>query len=214
MRLPDGPGLTNSLDIVSGQLRERDRDRYLSVLYAPAELRPALMALHGLDLELASVVAGTSEPMIGEIRLAWWREALAGLDGGTVPAQPLLEVLAAEALPLGLTGAALSALEDRWIGLIGSETVPATHIEGGGALFAMAARLGGGDETLARRIGEAWTAGDAVELPRVPVPLRPLLGLLRLAQRDAGNARAGRAPEPRGSVRRQLRLLAAIAFGR
>jgi phytoene synthase len=38
------------------------------------------MAVQALDLELESVVAGTTEPMIGEIRLAWWREALQGLD--------------------------------------------------------------------------------------------------------------------------------------
>jgi hypothetical protein len=41
-----------------------------------------------------------------------------------------------------------------------------------------------------------------------------LLGLLRLAQRDAANASAGCEREPRGSLGRQLRLLAAIAFGR
>ena len=71
------------------------------MLYAPADVRPAWMALHGLDLELESVVAGTTEPMIGAIRLAWWREALQGLDAGKVPAQPLLQLIAAEVLPRG-----------------------------------------------------------------------------------------------------------------
>lgn len=184
------------------------------MLYAPAELRPALFALHGLDLEMASVVAATSEPMIGEIRLAWWREALAGLDAGVVPAQPLLEVLAKEALPRGVTGAALAELEDRWIGLIGSDDVPDAHIAGGGLLFALAARLGGDDEELARRIGEAWAAGDDTPLPKVPTALRPLLGLLRLAQRDAARARSGALREVRGNLARQWCLLKAIAFGR
>jgi phytoene synthase len=214
-RRDDGPGLNlTSLDVVTAQVRERDRDRYLSVLYAPAAVRPALWALHGLDLELSSVVAGTSEPMIGEIRLAWWREALTGLDAGIVPAQPLLEVLVAEVLPRGVTGADLAGLEDRWLGLIGNDDVPASHLEGGGLLFALAARLGGGDAVLARRLGETWAAGDAAPLPKIAAPLRPLLGLLRLAQRDAANASAGCEREPRGSLGRQLRLLAAIAFGR
>lgn len=183
------------------------------MLYAPAAVRPALLALHGLDLALAQVVAETSEPMIGEIRLAWWREALTGLDAGKVPAQPLLAVLAAAVLPRGISGAELAGLEDRWLGLIGSDTVPAAHVEGGGRLFAFAARLLGGDAALARRLGEAWASGDGVTEP-VPTTLRPLLGLVRLAERDAKRARTGQPREPRGAIPRQLRLLAAIAFGR
>lgn len=183
------------------------------MLYAPADVRPALMALHGLDLELGQVVAGTTDAMIGQIRLAWWREALEGLDAGKVPAQPLLQLLAAEVLARGVSGAALAGLEDRWIGLIGSDDVPAAHIDGGGDLFAMAARLLGGDTALGHRLGIAW-AGGTVFAGAVPTALRPLLGLARLAARDAARARAGQAREPRGSAGRQLRLLAAIAFGR
>ncbi len=119
------------------------------------------MALHGLDMELESVVAGTTEPMIGEIRLAWWREALQGLDAGRVPAQPLLQLIAAEVLPSGVTGAALAGLEDRWAGLIGAEDVPEAHFTGGGDLFAWLGRLAGGDETQARALGTAWAAGEA-----------------------------------------------------
>ena len=214
MRLCSGAGLSTGIDIVTAQVRERDRDRYLSVLYAPAAARPGLFALHGLDLELSSVVAGTTEPMIGEIRLAWWREALVGLDAGRVPAQPLLQVLAAQVLPRGITGAELAGLEDRWAGLIGSDAVPAAHIGGGGLVFALAARIGGGDPVLARRLGALWAGAEDAPLPGIAVPLRPLLGLLRLAQRDAARRRTGAAREVRGSPARQLRLLAAIAFGR
>ncbi len=164
------------------------------------------MALWGLDLELAAIVAGTSEAMIGAIRLAWWREALEGLDAGTVPAQPLLQLLAAHVLPRGVTGADLAGLEDRWLGFIeghaGSDD---------GRLFGLAARLLGGDAALGRRLGQAWAAGTDFAEP-VPGVLRPLLGLQRLAARDA--ARAGRPLEPRGSAGRQLRLLMAIALGR
>ena len=137
--------LLTPFDLVSADVRTRDRDRYLSVLYAPAPVRPAWMALHGLDLELESVVAGTTEPMIGAIRLAWWREALEGLDAGKVPAQPLLQLIAAEVLPRGVSGAELAGLEDRWAELIGAEAVPESHFAGGGDLFAFLARLAGGD---------------------------------------------------------------------
>ena len=203
----------SDFDLVSADVKARDRDRYLSVLYAPAELRQALMALWGLDLELDQVVAGTTDAMIGQIRLAWWREALDALDSGKVPAQPLLQLLAAEVVPRGVSGADLAGLEDRWLGLIGSDDVPAAHIEGGGTLFALAAQLLGGDVAVGRRLGKAWTAGDSFA-GRVPAMLRPLLGLVRLAARDAARARRGAELEPRGSAGRQLRLLATIAFGR
>jgi phytoene synthase len=193
-------------------VRTRDRDRYLSVLYAPAEVRPALFVLHGVDLEMASVVVGTSEAMIGEIRLAWWREALQGLDRGVVPAQPLLAVAAAELLPRGISGGELAEIEDRWIGMIGSEVVPDAHVTGGGRVFALAARLLGGDPVVAQQLGEAWVLGED-RVRRVPPVLRPLLGLVRLAARDAVRARAGRTTEERGSLARQGVLLKAVAFG-
>ena len=207
-------GLTSAIDLVIADVRRRDRDRYLALLYAPVGLRPALFALHGLDLELASVVVGTTEEMIGEIRLAWWREALEGLDAGRVPAQPLLEVLAGDVVPHGIAGAELATLEDRWLGMIGTSDVPAAHVEGGAQLFAMSARLFGGDPKPAAVLGRAWVLGDDSGLPRVAAALRPLLGLVRLAARDAHRARAGAAIEARGSLGRQWVLLKAIALSR
>lgn len=214
MRLSGRPRLTSNLDLVIADIRQRDRDRYLSVLYAPAKLRPALFALHGLDLELAAVVVGTIEPMIGQIRLAWWREAVEALDRGIVPAQPLLQVIAAELPPRGIAGSELARLEDRWLDMIGCIDVPPSHVAGGGWLFAMAARVLGGDPELGDRIGRAWVAGEATGLPQIPASLRPLFGLVRLAERDADRSRRGAETEARGSLGRQWALLKAIAFGR
>jgi phytoene synthase len=58
-------------------LRRADPDRYFSALFAPAETRPLLLALYALNHELARVAESAREPMLGEIRLQWWREALA-----------------------------------------------------------------------------------------------------------------------------------------
>ena len=85
-----------------------DRDRWLSVLYAPAALRRALFAIHALDLELAKLATTTSDAMLGAIKLAWWRERLVDLDAGVVPAQPVLRALAADVLPRGVSGAVLA----------------------------------------------------------------------------------------------------------
>jgi len=199
------------LEIITAELQARDRDCWLACLYAPASARPGLIALFALDLELAGLVASTTEPMLGEIRLAWWRERLEELDAGKAPAQPLLATLRDHALPV-LRGAELAGLEDRWLAMIGSDDVPPAHIDGGGQLFALAARLLGGDAAVAHALGRAWVLGEPAA-GRVPAPLRPLAGLVALAARDAARARAGQPREPRGSLARQWRLLRAVAFG-
>jgi phytoene synthase len=211
MRIPGGASLTD-LDIITAELQARDRDRWLACLYAPASARPGLIALFALDCELAGLVASTTEPMLGEIRLAWWRERLEELDAGKAPAQPLLAALRDHALP-AVRGAELAGLEDRWLAMIGSDDVPAAHIDGGGLLFALAARLLGGDAAVAEALGRAWVLGEK-PAARPPAPLRPLAGLVALSARDAARARAGQPREARGSLTRQWLLLKAAALGR
>ncbi len=198
--------------LVEAELKARDKDRWLACLYAPEAVRPGLMALFALDLELAQLVATTTEPMLGEIRLAWWRERLTELDAGRAPAQPLLQALLAHALPV-VKGVELAGLEDRWLGLIGSDAVPPAHVAGGGHLFALAARLLGGDAAAGDALGRAWALGEPPADP-APATLRPLRGLAQLAARDAARARAGVPREARGSLPRQWILLKNVAFGR
>jgi len=57
-------------------VRSADRDRFLTVLFAPAEHRAALFALYAFNIEVARVREVAREPLAGEIRLQWWREAL------------------------------------------------------------------------------------------------------------------------------------------
>src|SRR5438034_284615 len=61
-------------------VRAADRDRYLSVLYAPEAKRPALFALYAFNAEIAAIRDRIREPMPGEIRLQWWRDAVASGD--------------------------------------------------------------------------------------------------------------------------------------
>ena len=68
-----------------GQIaRESERDLWLAALFAPERLRPHLHALAAFAHEIGGVAARVREPLAGEMRLAWWREALAGArpDGG------------------------------------------------------------------------------------------------------------------------------------
>lgn len=71
-------------------VRTGDRDRYLSVLYAPEEKRPALFALYAFNAEIASIRDRIHEPLPGEIRLQWWHDAI---EGGEAQGHPLAEAL-------------------------------------------------------------------------------------------------------------------------
>lgn len=58
-------------------VREVANDAYVTSLFAPADRRPALWAIHAFNHEIAKTRETVSEPMLGEIRLQWWREAVA-----------------------------------------------------------------------------------------------------------------------------------------
>jgi len=66
----------------AGLVRAGSRDRYLAALLAPAKARDHLMALYALDVELAEIREKITEPLAGEIRLQWWRDAIAALYRG------------------------------------------------------------------------------------------------------------------------------------
>ncbi len=77
------------------QLRREDPHRYLMSLYAPQKNRESLAALSLLNSELARIRESVSEPMVGEVRLAWWRESVEDLYAGKVRKHGVLEALAA-----------------------------------------------------------------------------------------------------------------------
>lgn len=92
----------------------RSAERALALSYAPAARRPALFALFALDERLRAITLAARDPLIGLMRLTWWREALEALDTAPPPAEPLLQQVATEVLPGGVTGAALAELTAGW----------------------------------------------------------------------------------------------------
>jgi len=68
-------------------LRQHDRDRYLTTLLAPAERRAALTALYAFNFEVAKTREIVREPLLGRIRLEWWREAIDEIYRGRTPRQ-------------------------------------------------------------------------------------------------------------------------------
>jgi phytoene/squalene synthetase len=75
--------LDSDIDYCLQQIRRFDRDRMLTVLAAPTAVGPDLAVLAAFNLELALVHDSVSEPMLGQIRFQWWREAIDGIYAGT-----------------------------------------------------------------------------------------------------------------------------------
>ena len=161
-------------------------------------MRPAFDALFGIDDALAEVVASSTQPALGAIRLAWWREALVRLDTSPTPPEPRLQAVAVELLPRGITGTELAKLEDGWAALFEEVRDPDRIGERGEVLFALAARLLGASEPRLDEAGRLFARADAARRWLAPMeqspnplaghcfarPLRPLTALVRLAARD------------------------------
>ncbi len=49
----------------------------LAIAYSPRDLQPRLASFFAFDQRLARIIAQTTEPMLAQIRIAWWRDALA-----------------------------------------------------------------------------------------------------------------------------------------
>ena len=63
-----------------------DRDRYLTAMFAPPAVRGALIGLYAFNAEVARIREVTSEPLIGQMKLEWWRGVISSVyDGGDVP---------------------------------------------------------------------------------------------------------------------------------
>ncbi|MEO8300415.1 MAG: squalene/phytoene synthase family protein [Rhizomicrobium sp.] len=67
---------------LAAAVRSADPDRYFASLFAPAAQRAHLFVLYAFNAELARVAENVREPMLGEIRLEWWRETVAAAAKG------------------------------------------------------------------------------------------------------------------------------------
>jgi phytoene synthase len=188
--------------------REHEKDRWLSALFAPEAARPHLHALAAFDHETARVRALVREPLAGEMRLAWWREALEGRREMEAAAHPvaaaLIDTIARFALPLPTFDALLEArafdLYDDAMPTLDDLALYCRRTAG--ASFALAAQvLAEGREPGAAAASEA--AGEAAGLTQAlrsfceagaggpVVPPRDLLERHGVAVEDARSRRDG-----------------------
>ena len=88
---------------LAARARAADPDRYLCALFADAPRRGALFALILFNAEIARVREVVSEPMLGQIRLQWWREAIDEIYRGQGRRHEVADPLAAAIRAHGLS---------------------------------------------------------------------------------------------------------------
>ena len=122
-------------------LADKDPDRWLSSRFvADPAARADLVALYSLDNELSAVGRKVRDPLVGEMRLAWWREALEGLMArGDTRGHAVLEGIKAARFPMDT----VAGLPDRYIDALAppadDETLLARIDETDGVVMALAA---------------------------------------------------------------------------
>ncbi len=191
----------------------------LALAYAPGRVRHAWLALLALDSRLAGVLRSASEPMLAQIRLAWWRDMLARKEADRPSGEPLLNLIGS----WGDEVPGLTALVDGWEYLAQPDLLGAgamrAFCEGRGAACAALAKVAdcSGAREGARLAGEGWALADLAtrlsepgeretaarlvsehDWQRISLPraLRPLAVLHGLAASAARNAPESRQPGP------------------
>lgn len=87
------------------QVRTADIDRWLASRFVADEaVRADLIALYAFEAELMAIPTRVTQPLLAEMRYAWWREQMEGVFAGVVrKGHPVLEaltdVVARHALP-------------------------------------------------------------------------------------------------------------------
>ena len=159
----------------------------LAVSYAPAGLRPLWIGVLALDQRLADAAREGRDPMMIQLRLAWWRDRMDRPAVEWPTGEPLLALLHA----WDGERPALKALVDGWearnVGDVGGAELLAARIA---AMVALGRIAGDGQASAIARAASEWLDAEATPGPplRLSRTMRPLLVLRGMAMR----ARSGR----------------------
>ena len=227
-----------SLQACAEIVRRGDPDRFLSAMAAPPEVRKALFPIYAFNVEVARAPWVTEEPMIAEMRMQWWRDALVEIgDGGVIRSHEVVVELA-HVLPKDMVPVLDRLIAARRWDVYKEPFEDAAHFEeylaatSGGLMRTAVAAIGAGDLPIAIAVGQAqglanfWRAVPKLlaagrALPLEEDELRPLaaeaLDMLRRAKRVVPKAArpATRAAWLTGPIlRRVIRDPAVVRDGR
>jgi len=188
--------------MIKGLLDELPQVQRLALAYAPRYAQRTTLALLALDARLAAVLRHGREPVLAQMRFAWWRDLFAGDRAAWPRGDAVVHLLQEWRDP-----AALVSLVDGWEGLLAEaldrpviDAFAAGRVQ---AINQLASEIGVAAPT-ADACGMCWALGDlaahvekseeraavldAAEgleaCPRLPRPLRPIQVLAALARRS------------------------------
>ena len=180
-------------DIVS----KGDPDRFRATMAAPVESRRVLFPLYAFNVEVTRAPWVASEPMIGEMRLQWWRDALEEIGQGgpvrkhevTTPLAEVLDARAAHLLDRMVAARRWDLYRDAFEDL--AHLMDYLDLTGAVLMWVAARALGAPEEVegLVRRFG----ASAALARFFVAVPELEARGRVRLAHRESGSPKEIRA---------------------
>ena len=198
----------------------QDPELQLALRYAQQSAFPAIHALFALDAALARILRTTREPIVGQMRLTWWHDSLTRLDSAAPPAEPLLQALARDVVPRGITGARLAGMIDGWEELLDGEPLDDAammHHAGarGAALFTMAGDLVGARDTDPVALaGAGWALADLGRHVTDRAAAARSLDLAAAPLAEATRLRWSRAARPLGALAQIARMNLAVPLDR
>lgn len=159
-----------SLEACAEIVQRGDPDRFAAVMAAPTAARARLFPLYAFNLEVARAPWVSKEPMIGEMRLQWWRDVVAEPAARAHEvAGPFHALIQEVALPLGVIDRLIEArIHDVYGEPFADGAAFAAYLDdtAGGLMWLAATACGGTDESAARALG--WAMGLANYLRAVP----------------------------------------------
>jgi 15-cis-phytoene synthase len=175
-------------------------EQRLALAYAGSSGREILLGFFALDARLAGIVRTASEPLLGQIQLAWWRDQLALPPELRPRGEPLLALLAAwqgEAASLG-------ALVDGWELILADTALDAAALAGHAEARAQAGAA------LARLLGAEGVADEAQRAVRGWALVDLAVRLGQSAERAAAQALVDQQDWRAAGLPRSLRPLAVL----
>jgi phytoene synthase len=215
---------------VDGLVRRVDPDRWLSSRFiADAQARTDVLAIYAYDHELGRATRVASNSLLGEIRLAWWREVLDEIyEARAVRGHPTAQALAAAVRRRSLPRPPLEAMiEARYRELDAAPMSVDEALEWardtGGLAAELAAKIldPSADPEPASGAGSAWAlARRAREAPEFATPSERLRVAARTAVKGLSAAafpavaHAALIGAGSSELGRRLRVTWAVARGR
>lgn len=168
----------------------------LAIIHAPLPVRERFRWLLQLDRRLQDVRERAREPMIAQIRLAWWRNALNAPAATRPKGEPLLALLDQFGGDAILNHAALALIDAAELMLGEADSGPMVDAEAK-RMHAICDAFTGwtvcddSERQIVDKIAQFWI-GQSASLPaKIPYKLRPLSILALVERLEQGNIATG-----------------------